>query len=103
MYNLHLTPEQQEFRDTVRDFVEREIKPVILHPDHLQNFNKPVPRALLQQASEMGLRSLALSEALGGAGADHLTACIVAEELAAGDIGIAITLARNLAARALVV
>ena len=36
MYNLHLTPEQQEFRDAVRDFVEREIKPAILHPDHLQ-------------------------------------------------------------------
>ena len=29
MYNLHLTPEQLEFRDTVRDFVEGEIKPVI--------------------------------------------------------------------------
>ena len=95
MYNLHLTPEQQEFRDTVRDFVEREIKPVILHPDHLQNFSKPLPVVLIDQASQMGLRSLALSEALGGAGADNLTSCIVAEELAAGDIGIAITLAET--------
>ena len=95
MYNLHLTPEQQEFRDTVRDFVEREIKPLILHPDHLQNFAKPLPLALIDQASQMGLRSLALSEALGGAGADNLTSCIVAEELAAGDIGIAITLAET--------
>jgi alkylation response protein AidB-like acyl-CoA dehydrogenase len=95
MYNLHLTPEQQEFRDTVRDFVEREIKPVILHPDHLQNFSKPLPLALIDQASQMGLRGLALSESQGGAGADNLTACIVAEELAAGDIGIAITLAET--------
>lgn len=95
MYNLHLTPEQQEFRDTVRDFVEREIKPVILHPDHLQNFGKPLPVALIDQASQMGLRSLALSEALGGAGADNLTSCIVAEELAVGDIGIAVTLAET--------
>ena len=95
MYNLHLTPEQQEFRDTVRDFVEREIKPAILHPDHLQNFAKPLPMQLIDQASQMGLRSLALSEALGGAGADTLTSCIVAEELAAGDIGIAVTLAET--------
>ena len=95
MYNLQLTPEQQEFRDTVRDFVEREIKPVILHPDQLQNFSKPLPLKLIDQASQMGLRSLALSEALGGAGADNLTACIVAEELAAGDIGIAVTLAET--------
>jgi alkylation response protein AidB-like acyl-CoA dehydrogenase len=92
MYNLHLTSEQQEFRDTVRDFVEREIKPVILHPDRLQNFNRPFPIELIDQASQMGLRSLVLSEELGGAGADNLTSCIVAEELAAGDIGIAITL-----------
>lgn len=95
MYNLHLTPEQQEFRDTVRDFVEREIMPVILHPDRLQNFDRPFPVDLIDQASQMGLRSLALSEERGGAGADNLTSCIVAEELAAGDIGIAITLAET--------
>ena len=41
------------------------------------------------------VRSLALSEALGGAGADNLTSCIVAEELAVGDIGIAVTLAET--------
>jgi len=95
MYNLHLTAEQQEFRDTVRDFVEREIKPVILHPDRLQNFHKPLPLELIDQASQMGLRSLALCEESGGAGADNLTSCIVAEELAAGDIGVAITLAET--------
>ena len=95
MYNLHLTPEQQEFRDAVRDFVEREIKPAILHPDHLQKFAKPLPLTLITQAAQMGLRSLALSEAHGGAAADNLTSCIVAEELAAGDIGIAITLAET--------
>ena len=95
MFNLHLTPEQQAFRDTVRDFVEREIKPVVLHPDYLQRFDKPLPLALIDQASQMGLRGLALSEAAGGAGADNLTLCIVAEELAAGDAGIAVTLAET--------
>jgi len=95
MYSLQLTSEQHACRDSVREFVEREVKPVILHPNYLQNFNKPLPFALLDQASQMGLRSLALSEALGGAGADHLTACIVAEELAAGDLGIATTLAET--------
>ena len=33
MYDLHLTSEQLEFRDTVRDFVESEINPTALHPD----------------------------------------------------------------------
>ena len=30
MYNLHLSPEQLEFRDTVRSFVNDEVKPVTL-------------------------------------------------------------------------
>ena len=85
MYNLHLTAEQLEFRDTVRDFVEREIKPVALHPDRLQPFDKPLLAGLLEKASQMGLRTLALPEDAGGAGADTLTTCIVLEELAAGE------------------
>lgn len=95
MYNLHLTPEQHEFRDTVRDFVEREIKPVVLHATYLQKFHKPLPLELIDQVSQLGLRTLALPEARGGAGADNLTACIVAEELAAGDVAIAVTLAET--------
>jgi alkylation response protein AidB-like acyl-CoA dehydrogenase len=89
MYNLHLTSEQLEFRDTVRDFVENEIKPVTLHPDRLQPFEKPLLTDLLDKAAQMGLRTLALSEDAGGAGADGLTSCIVLEELGAGDPDLA--------------
>lgn len=89
MYNLHLSPEQLEMRETVRDFVEREVKPIALHPDRLQSHPQPLPAAVLEQASQLGLRTLALSEAAGGAGADILTSCIVTEELAAGDVGLA--------------
>jgi hypothetical protein len=32
MYDLHLTAEQLEIRETVRDFVAREIKPFALKP-----------------------------------------------------------------------
>lgn len=95
MYDLNLNAEQIEFRDTVRDFVEKEIKPVALHPDRLDGSG---PRMLAEQlvhASRMGLRTLALSEACGGAGADNLTSCIVMGELAAGDVGVAATLAQT--------
>lgn len=95
MYDLSLTAEQLEFRDTVRDFVQREIKPVVLHPDRLQDLERRPPLELLDKASRMGLRTLALSEDLGGAGADNLTSCIVSEELAAGDVDIAVTLAQT--------
>lgn len=95
MYNLHLTAEQLEIRETVRDFVAREIKPIVLHPDRLQEFNPRFPLELLDKASQMGLRTLALSEASSGAGADSLTSCIVMEELAAGDVDLAAALAQT--------
>ena len=95
MYNLHLTPEQLEFRDTVRDFVEGEIKPAALHPDRLQPFEKPLLADLLDKAAQMGLRTLALSEEAGGAGADGLTSCIVLEELGAGDVDLAAVLGQT--------
>ena len=95
MYNLHLSSEQIEFRDTVRDFVESEIKPVALHPDRLQPFEKPLLANLLDKAAQMGLRTLALSEEAGGAGADGLTTCIVMEELGAGDVDLAAVLGQT--------
>ena len=52
-----------------------------------------------RKASQMGLRTLALPEDLGGVGADALTCCIVTEELAAGDPDVAAVLARDLGAR----
>ncbi len=95
MYDLHLTPEQLEFRDTVRDFVEAEIKPAALNPDRLQPFEKPLLASLLDKAAQMGLRTLALSEDAGGAGADGLTSCIVMEELGAGDVDLAAVLGQT--------
>lgn len=95
MYNLQLTPEQLEFRDTVRDFVEGEVKPAALHPDRLQPFEKPLMADALDKAAQMGLRTLALSEEAGGAGADGLTSCIVMEELGAGDVDLASVLGQT--------
>src|SRR5262245_63960048 len=95
MYNLHLSAEQIEFRDTVRGFVEDEVKPVTLKADRLDLGDRTLPRAVLDQASQMGLRTLALPEELGGVGADNLTCCIVTEELAAGDADLAAVVAET--------
>lgn len=92
MVDFHLSAEQQEIRDTVREFVTNEIKPVSIKPARMEALDRRPPTDLLEKASQMGLRTLALSEALGGAGADGITACIVAEELAAGDPDVAAVL-----------
>ena len=95
MYDLNLTAEQLEFRDTLRDFVQSEVRPAALHPDRLQPFDKPLLTDALDKAAQLGLRTLALSEDAGGAGADTLTSCIVMEEIAAGDVDIAVVLAQT--------
>ena len=89
MFDLTLTPEQLEMRDTLRDFAEREMRPKAIHPDRLQPFEKPVMTELLKGAAQLGIRTLSLSEEAGGAGADLLTTAIVLEELAAGEVDIA--------------
>jgi alkylation response protein AidB-like acyl-CoA dehydrogenase len=89
MYNLQLSAEQLEIRDMLRDFVDQEVKPVLLKAERIDVRDRSLPMELLDQASQLGMRTLALSEDRGGVGADALTACIVAEELAAGDADIA--------------
>jgi alkylation response protein AidB-like acyl-CoA dehydrogenase len=95
MYNLHLSAEQLEFRDTVRDFVAQEVKPIALKPERLEPFERPLLTEILDKASQMGLRTMALSEDNGGAGANNLTSCIVTEELAVGDVDVAAVLAET--------
>jgi hypothetical protein len=92
MYDLHLSAEQLEFRDTVRDFVDDEVKPVTLNANRLDLGDRTLPADVLRKASQMGLRTLALPEDWGGVGADGLTCCIVTEELAAGDADTAAVL-----------
>src|SRR5499426_4901208 len=95
MYDLRLSAEQLEIRDTVRDFVAQEVKPPALEPARLEAQTRPLLAGVLDKAAQLGLRTLALSEEAGGAGADHLTCCIVTEELAVGDPDIAAVLAQT--------
>jgi len=92
MYSMQLSAEQLEIRDTVREFVTNEIRPVAIKPARMEALDRRPPEELLRKAAQMGLRTLALSEAAGGAGADAITSCIVAEELAAGDPDVAAVL-----------
>jgi len=67
MYDLHLTVEQLEFRETVRDFVDSEVKPAALSPKRLEPFDKPLLLDVLEKASQMGLRSRARTDGDTGA------------------------------------
>lgn len=90
MFDVRITEEQQAFQRLAREFAQKEIKPVSLELDRKQNWEDRVPWDLLRKGSQLGFRTFPLSEENGGSGAsDHLTSCVVAEELAAGDTGTA--------------
>ncbi len=90
MFDIRLSDTQRAYRDLAREFAQNEIKPVALELDKKPNWEDRIPWEVLKKGSKLGFRTFALSEENGGAGAsDHLTACLIAEELAAADIGTA--------------
>jgi len=57
--------------------------------DRETEWEKRVPWELLKRGSQLGFRTFVLEEKNGGSGmSDHLTSCLVAEELAAGELGL---------------
>src|SRR5262245_65628052 len=85
MYDLRLSPEQLQIRDAVRDFVAEEIKPLALKPERMEARARPLLVEALDQASQMGVHTIAMSEEKGGAGAENIPCYNVPEELAVGD------------------
>ena len=75
--NLELTEEQKLLQKTVREFAESEVKPLAKELDETGRF----PRETFRKAAELGLTGIALPEAEGGAGFDHIAYSIVIEEV----------------------
>jgi butyryl-CoA dehydrogenase len=75
--NLELTEEQQLLQKSVREFAEAEVKPLAKENDETGKY----PRGLFQKAAELGLTGVAIPEAEGGAGMDHISYAIVIEEI----------------------
>jgi alkylation response protein AidB-like acyl-CoA dehydrogenase len=89
--NFDLTEEQKLIRDTVRDFAEREIKPVAKELDEKSEFSYD----LTKKMGELGLFGMYLPEKYGGQGLDTLSYIIAVEEIARIDGSQAATLAAH--------
>jgi acyl-CoA dehydrogenase len=88
MISFDLTEEQRMIRDTVVAFGADEIRPAARAADETGS----IPPALVAQAWELGLVRGVIPEEFGGYGdaRSAVTGAIVAEELAFGDLSIAI-------------
>jgi len=87
--NFELTEEQELIRETVRDFAEREIKPIAQELDEKAEFSYE----LTEKIGELGLFGMYLPEKYGGQGLDTLSYIIAVEEIARVDGSQAATLA----------
>ena len=85
MIDFQLTDEQEQMRQLAHRFAEREIRPLAAEYDE----SEETPWPVLQKAARVGLMSYQYPEEYGGSGVESiLTACLVAEELAWGCLGI---------------
>jgi acyl-CoA dehydrogenase len=82
-----LDPEHEEFRASVRAFVDRHVRPVA---EESEAAGRP-PAALLKEMGGAGLLGLSIPEEDGGGGGDSLAVCVLSEELARASGGIAVT------------
>jgi len=91
MLGFTLTEEQESLRETVRKFVEKEIKPVAAKYDQLNEF----PHDVIKKAWETGLMNIAVPSKFGGLGFGVVEDVILNEELGAGCLGMTTSISVN--------
>jgi alkylation response protein AidB-like acyl-CoA dehydrogenase len=84
-----LSPEQEILRESVRNFAEKEIKPVARELDQREEFSYET----MQKMAELGLFGIFVSAKYGGQGMDYLSYIIAVEEIARVDGSHAATVA----------
>jgi butyryl-CoA dehydrogenase len=83
-----LTEEERGVRDTVRDWAQKEVAPGAAARDDEERYD----RRLFEQAGELGLTGIPYPEEYGGAGMGTFAWALAAEEIAAADMSMAVSL-----------
>ncbi|WP_371627823.1 acyl-CoA dehydrogenase family protein [Streptomyces sp. NBC_01116] len=82
--DLALSEEQEAVRKLAEDFVAREVAPHAAAWDRAENVDKSIVKKL----GDLGFLGLTVPEEYGGSGGDHLSYCLVTEELGRGDSSV---------------
>jgi alkylation response protein AidB-like acyl-CoA dehydrogenase len=83
--DLELTEEQRIFRESIRNFIEKEVAPLVEEAEEKEAF----PLELFRKMGELGYLCVRYPVEMGGGGADKVTECILVEELCRVCAGIA--------------
>lgn len=90
MVSFELSEEQRELQALVRRYAQEVVRPVAWEREKIRDWQERTPSELIGEGSRRGIRTLSLPREWGGRGIDMLTICVIGEELAAADAGIAI-------------
>jgi alkylation response protein AidB-like acyl-CoA dehydrogenase len=88
-----VTPEHDEIRRSVREFVEAEVKPIA---NDLDRNNREIPEHIIRKMAELGYFGVIFPEEQGGMGLDYIAMAIVTEELSRGWLSVGSVMTRNL-------
>jgi butyryl-CoA dehydrogenase len=91
LMDFQLTEEQQMMQRMVRDFAEKEIRPITQEIDDTGEF----PWEVIRKMGSLGLMGLPIPEEYGGSGADFITYAVAVEEISRVSGSIGITLAAH--------
>ncbi|WP_327578952.1 acyl-CoA dehydrogenase family protein [Streptomyces sp. NBC_00145] len=80
-----LSSDEQLIVETVRNFVDREVKPVVRELEHTNAY----PEALIEQMKDLGIFGLAIPEEYGGTPVSTPCYVLITEELARGWMSLA--------------
>ena len=88
--NTYLTTKEHEaFRAKIRDFAEKEVRPIAPMLDQEAQF----PTEIFKMLAEMGVMGAPWPKEYGGMGLDYLSFAIMVEELSRVDGGVGVTMA----------
>lgn len=86
-----LTENQIMIRNTIKDFAEKNIRPVVMEYDESQKF----PMEIMKQLGELGFLGILVPEELGGAGLGYVEYAIIVEEISKVDPSIGLSVAAH--------
>ena len=89
--SFELTNDQKMIRDSVKEFVERNVAPNVMERDSSKEF----PHDIVNQLGELGMLGIYHEEQYGGGGFDVVSFCLVLEEIARWDASLALTVASH--------
>jgi hypothetical protein len=82
--DLTLTDEQTALRELARDFIDAEVVPYAAAWDRAE----AVDRSIVGKLAKVGFLGMTVPEEYGGSGGDHLSYCLMMEELGRGDTAV---------------